>query len=334
MSVEKDVLHAYNFVYDTRENVQGYFNTMKFKFFETGAEEILYQGNVVSTFLILGGLPVLQEPVKAIRDFIAFFDSIPTLPLAPTMIYLTTLLKHTETDTISPSPVFSIMRSFALATVNSWKNGSAKSFLSDLSPFLFDIKHYYADMGTQSTDYSFKIDLMYDKSGKATSQTRRSSRISTDKRTSTSATSDQDQEPKSNSTRYNKGVRKPDFTLMKRRLPSKKPLILFEVKSSPDLAITFQGIAQLLSFGIGVRHNEKLDHSLYLVLINPIFWGVMVLPPFGEEWNGLIKFHHIPMFQTPGGGNVEACILLKENLIWVLQFLNETTNSERTFRLD
>ena len=305
-------------------------------YFFTGAEEILYQGNVVSTFLILGALPVLQEPVKAIRDFITFFDHIPTIPSAPTMITLIALLKHTETDTISPSPVFSIMRAFALATVNSWKKGSAKSFLSDLSPFLFDNDHCYADMGTQSTDYSFKIDLMYDKSRKASSQTRRSSRISTDNRTSTSATSDQDQEPKSNSnlTKYKKGVRKPDFTLMKRRLPSRKPLILFEVKSSPDLSSTFQGIVQLLSFGIGVRHNEKLDHSLYLVLINPIFWGVMVLPPFGEVWNGQIKFHHIPMFQTPGGGNVEACILLKENLIWMLQFLNEITNNKQTFLLN
>ena len=40
------------------------------------------------------------------------------------------------------------------------------------------------------------------------------------------------------------------------------------------------------------------------------------------------------MFLTPGPGNVEACILLKENLIWVLQFLNEATNGKQTFHLD
>ena len=42
MSAQKDVLHAYNFVYDTRENVQGYFNTLKFKFFETGKSSLIY----------------------------------------------------------------------------------------------------------------------------------------------------------------------------------------------------------------------------------------------------------------------------------------------------
>ena len=36
MSAKKDEPHAYNFIYDTRENVQKYFNTLKFKFFETG----------------------------------------------------------------------------------------------------------------------------------------------------------------------------------------------------------------------------------------------------------------------------------------------------------
>ena len=333
MSAKEDEPHAYNFVYDTRENVQSYFDTLKFKFFETGAEEILYQGKVVTTYLVTGELPVLQEPVAVIQDIISFFDSIPNTPLSPTMIPLKTLLKHTEKPcTTSPLYVSCIIRAFALATVNSWKNESAKSFLSDIWPFLFDIKHYYADMGTQSTDYSFKIDLMYDKSGKATSQTRRSSRISKSTETSTSA--DSNQEPKSNSTRYNKGVRKPDFTLIKRLLPSRKPFILFEVKSSSDLSNTFQGVAQLLSFGIGVRHNEKLEHSLYLVLINPVFWGMMVLPPFGEEWNGIIKFHHIPMFSTPGGGNVDVCFLFRENLIWVLQFLNETANGKQKFHLD
>ena len=52
----------------------------------------------------------------------------------------------------------------------------------------------------------------------------------------------------------------------------------------------------------------------------------MVLPPFGEEWNGNIEFHHIPMFF---GGNVDVCFLLRENLIWVLQFLNETAKGKK-----
>ena len=88
MSAKEDEPHAYNFVYDTRENVQSYFDTLKFKFFETGAEEILYQGKVVTTYLVTGELPVLQEPVAVIQDVIAFFDSIPTTPLSPTMLSL------------------------------------------------------------------------------------------------------------------------------------------------------------------------------------------------------------------------------------------------------
>ena len=57
----------------------------------------------------------------------------------------------------------------------------------------------------------------------------------------------------------------------------------------------------------------------------------MILPPFEEEWNGIIKFHSFTMVHV-GAGNLESCIILKKNLIWVLQFLNEiTTNSEQTF---
>ena len=59
-----------------------------------------------------------------------------------------------------------------------------------------------------------------------------------------------------------------------------------------------------------------------------------MLPPFGDEWNGIIKFHYIPIFITLGGGCVEACDLSKEILIWMLQFLNETTNGKQTFHLD
>ena len=35
MAAKKDA-NIYNFVYDTRENVQSYFDSLKFKFFETG----------------------------------------------------------------------------------------------------------------------------------------------------------------------------------------------------------------------------------------------------------------------------------------------------------
>ena len=45
-------------------------------FFFTGAENIWYQRNVVSTFY--GGY-ALQEPVETIRDFIIFFYSFPTI---------------------------------------------------------------------------------------------------------------------------------------------------------------------------------------------------------------------------------------------------------------
>ena len=278
-------------------------------------------------------MPVLQEPVTVIQEVIAFFDSIPTTPLFDNnkFIPLDILEKHCTT---SPSYVSSIMIKFVKATLNSWNNGSAKSFLSLIWPFLFDIKHYNADMGTQSTDFLFTIDLMYDKSRKTTRQTRQPSRISKSTQSSTSA-SPADQVKSNSTTRYNKGVRKPDFALMKlshQEKPSPfKPFILFEVKSSSDLSNTFQGVAQLLSFGIGVRHNEKLEHSLYLVLINPVFWGIMVLPPFGEKWNGTIKFHHIPMFF---GAHPKVCFLMKENLIWVLQFLNETANGKPTIHLE
>ena len=51
MSVQKDVLHAYNFVYDTRENVQGYFNTLKFKFFETGKSSLILLYIILSKLL-------------------------------------------------------------------------------------------------------------------------------------------------------------------------------------------------------------------------------------------------------------------------------------------
>ena len=271
-------------------------------------------------------MPVLPEPVTVIQNVIAFFDSIPTPPWSSSMISLKTLLEHTEKPCATTKSLYvSFIHAFALATTNSWKNGSAQTFLSELWPFLFDTDVFYGDMGSQSTDYSFKIDL-YDKSRKSTSQTRRSSRISISTDNSTSANSNQ--ESKSNSSRYNRGVRKPDFTLIKRMLQSRRklPIILFEIKSNSDLSNTVQGVAQLLSFGIGVRHNEKLEHSLYLVLINPVFWGIMVLPPFGEEWNGNIEFHHIPMFF---GGNVDVCFLLRENLIWVLQFLNETAKGKK-----
>ena len=184
-----------------------------------------------------GELPVLQEPGTVIQDITAFFDSVSDNQ-CPVMVPLRTMLKHTKKiSTTSPLYVLSIMDTFAQATIKSWKKESAKTFLSDLWPFLFDIKLYFANMGTESTDFSFKVDMIYDKSRKATSRLRRSSRSSRSSNLRATTTTDEGS-LKSSSIHYNQGVRRPDFTLSKRErhqqdqifsnelVVSRKPLIL------------------------------------------------------------------------------------------------------------
>ena len=201
-----------------------------------------------------------------------------------------------------------------------------------MSSYLFDNNQLVPATGTQSTDFSFYFDSMYDKSRKATGQTRHSSRISKSTESPTSASPGYQGESNSK-TRYNKGVIRPDFVLLKvdPQEQESNPCILFEVKSSLDLSTTSQGVAQLLSFGIELRHSEKLKHSLYLVFINSSFWGIMVLPPFGEEWNDTIKFYHIPMCL---GIRPAKCFLIKENLVWVIQLLIEIGSGKPTIHLD
>ena len=90
--------------------------------------------------------------------------------------------------------------------------------------------------------------------------------------------------------------RKPDIMITNSKMAKYMTYVIFEVKSTSSSKDTACGIAQLLSFGLAVRKNCKLDNYINLVLINPEKWGIMVLPPYGVELQRVIFYNEIEIF--------------------------------------
>lgn len=59
------------------------------------------------------------------------------------------------------------------------------------------------------------------------------------------------------------------------------PLVIFECKSQASESI--QGMAQLVSHGLALRHKKKVTHKIKLVLLTPLTFYSASLPPYEEE---------------------------------------------------
>ena len=104
-----------------------------------------------------------------------------------------------------------------------------------------------------------------------------------------------------------------------------KEIVIFEVISAPDFTNIREDIAQLVSFGLSLQQQSEQNVYLHLVLITPIAWGFLVLPPFGMKLVKTLKFQMIQMFYQ---NEKEEIVLDKSNYIWFLKYMNMVVQLE------
>ena len=75
----------------------------------------------------------------------------------------------------------------------------------------------------------------------------------------------------------------------------KSPFCVFTIECNGDFT---NGLCQLLSFGLSVRHEKKLMTALYLILITSTDWFVMNLPPYADDLPSPVSCFSIKRFNS------------------------------------
>ena len=96
---------------------------------------------------------------------------------------------------------------------------------------------------------------------------------------------------------------------------------IFEIRSNEDEFA--QDLAQLLSFGIAVRHSHKLEMYLHLILITPGTWKVLTLPPIGVELGSPVCYS-VPIFTNSSG----SIFFNKNYFIWFIRYMIQLARAE------
>lgn len=61
------------------------------------------------------------------------------------------------------------------------------------------------------------------------------------------------------------------------------PLVIFECKSKSGGFDIEEGMSQLVSYGLSLRHKKQVKNEIKLVLITPSVWYLASLPPYKME---------------------------------------------------
>ena len=311
-----------------------YFTLSLFYFFTLGVAENLYQGqlDVHSIPALPNALQVaLQGPAN--KKLETFIEQVNSIQPDSDFLFFNSIR---ETPVM---PVFDnyIFKKFAKAIADSFKNGRAKIFLDALCNVIFDQSHFHCIPGTvNSMDFDFKVDVVAP--AKLTGKyPRRSPRASP--RTlsipysgaSTPLYSNDDDDGSSHvsgKSHYKKGVRCPDYVVIDQS--DEMPHMIIEIKSHHKFTAVHVGMAQLISFGLSVRHKKELNRPLHLIYIDSEIWIVAVLPPFREELKSTIQGYRFRIFD----GNFEADLFLdKKKFFWLLRYLNEISQKDAKFTL-
>ena len=233
-------------------------------------------------------------------------------------------------------PVFDnyIFKKFTKAIADSFNNGKAKIFLDALCSTIFHQSHFHCIPGTvDSTDFDFKVDVVVpaELTGKSPQRSPRTSlRTISYSGASTPLSSNDDGSSHGNGQgkTHKKGVRCPDYVVMNQS--DEMPHIIIEIKSHHKFTAVHVGMAQLISFGLSVRHKKELNRPLHLIYIDSEIWIVAVLPPFREELKSTVQGYRFRLFD----GNFEADLFLdKKKFFWLLRYLNEISQKDAKFTL-
>ena len=99
------------------------------------------------------------------------------------------------------------------------------------------------------------------------------------------------------------------------------PRFIFEIKSNENEFS--QGLAQLLCFGIAVRHSQKLETYLQLILITPGMWKILTLPPIGVELGSPVCYS-VPVFSKTTG----YIFFHRNYFIWFTRYMVQLAKAE------
>ena len=230
-----------------------------------------------------------------------------------------------------------IFKKFAKAIADSFKNGRAKIFLDALCNIIFNQSHFHCIPGTvDSMDFDFKVDVVapVELTGKSHQRSPRGSLRTMSisySGASTPLSSNDDSSSHGSGkgkTHYKKGVRCPNYVVIDQS--DEMPHMIIEIKSHHKFTAVHVGMAQLISFGLSVRHKKELNRPLHLIYIDSEIWIVVVLPPFREELKSTIQGYRFRLFD----GNFEADLFLdKKKFFWLLRYLHGISQKDAKFTL-
>lgn len=202
------------------------------------------------------------------------------------------------------------MVSFSKAVNESFQNGYAKSYCRELSTLC---AKDLLESGTESRD-TFTDALKLTRNAMKTK-----SKSHMFLRSGESIT-----ESENSSTHYAFGNCCCD--LMTLSAISHSPLVIFECKSNKNTSERAQGMVQVVSHGLSLRHRRQVKHEIKLVLVTPLNWYSTSLPPYKDELENCldITFEQFDVFVRDKNG---------KNLLHRKGYLNFLNNLRQHFVL-
>lgn len=200
-------------------------------------------------------------------------------------------------------------RSLILAINEGFKNGSAKWLLQNLIHSFMITNE--ADRIWRSPLVVVNRDCYYDgflirrkkkRSLKAVNASTRISRCtSKNSGSSESATADSnsvDDSRSSSKIHYDEDHRFADVVAMKYLEAHDLfvPHCIIECKDSSSVTEVREAMAQVLSYGLSLRHFYQLSFEIDLLIITPKIWCTLILPPFNEKVCGALEFQKFHVF--------------------------------------
>ena len=242
-------------------------------------------------------------------------------------------------DSNNPFPVKCFLQSFLTAFEESFRNEEGKRFVRKLIDEILealDITRWNMEVDLAVTSLFYKFRLGIEKRSLIKSQSLflnndQKPKVGHKRTMMSNSTSDEPQKKirkcatgsssgnglKSKSLKSSsQGVRKPDVVVLHNK--DELPLFIFEIKSNESEFS--QGLAQLISFGITVRHSQKMKTYLNLVLISPESWRILTLPPFGVELGSLVCYS-FPIF-------TQSLFFHTDYFIWFTRYLVQLFKDE------
>ena len=207
-----------------------------------------------------------------------------------------------------------LLYKFAMAIKNSFHNGHAREYLEALFYYMRVSNRYFYQAQRQTViDFLFlKVEQKKYFKSKApvptkvcptTTSESDSPDTSMFRRNETSSSSELSKE------HHSKDVRRPDFVVFKNVAEGclhGNCVVVFEVKSKFANSSIREGIAELLSYGLSKRsqqRNSKDVKEIALILMTPCVWIVGILPHFEEELKKPLVFTTMNVFGTTAQGD-------------------------------